>query len=99
VDCDFRLIRRSVLEQVEITSNSGAICVELVRKIQSTGCGVAEVPVRHLPRLHGESQFFRLANLWKMMVDVGKLFLELMVLGQAKPAKRRLLAPASERMP
>lgn len=99
VDCDFRLIRRSVLQGLEITCNSGAICVELVRKLQSTGCGVVEVPVRHLPRLHGKSEFFRLANLWKMTADVGKLFVELMVLGHARPAKKRILAPASERVP
>lgn len=99
VDCDFRLIRRSVLAQLEITSDSGAICVELVRKIQSTGCGVVEVPVRHLPRQHGRSQFFRLANLWKMSVDVARLFVALMVLGQARPARKRALAPVSERLP
>jgi len=99
VDCDFRLIRRCVLEDLEITTASGAICVELVRKIQSTGCGVVEVPVRHLPRLHGQSQFFRFANLWKMTMDVGRLFVSLMVLGQVRSAKKRLWAPASERLP
>jgi len=97
VDCDFRLIRREVLEQIELTSLSGAICVELVRRIQSTGCGVVEVPVRHLPRLHGRSQFFRLPNLWNMMVDVGRLFLVLMVLGEGRPARRRWPVPVSER--
>ena len=97
VDCDFRLIRRSVLDEIELTSDSGAICVELVRRIQSTGCGVVEVPVRHLPRLHGHSQFFRLSNLWRMTVDVGRLFVSLMLLGQAGPAKKGCLAQASER--
>jgi glycosyltransferase involved in cell wall biosynthesis len=97
VDCDFRLMRRELLDQIELTSSSGAICVELVRRIQSTGCGVIEVPVRHLPRLHGRSQFFRLRNLWNMMVDVGRLFVLLMVLGEGQPARRRLAVPASER--
>ena len=31
-DCDFRLIRRELLEQVELTSTSGVICVEMMRK-------------------------------------------------------------------
>ena len=96
VDCDFRLIRRELLDEIELTSSSGAICVELVRRIQSTGCGVVEVPVRHLPRLHGRSQFFRFRNLWKMMVDVGRLFLVLMVLGESRAARRRWPVPASE---
>jgi glycosyltransferase involved in cell wall biosynthesis len=80
VDCDFRLIRRTVMGEIELRKNSGAICVELVRKIQQTGCGVAEVPVRHLPRLHGRSQFFRLPNLWRLVVDVASLFVSLMIL-------------------
>ena len=33
-DCDFRLIRSSVLEDIELTETSGVICVELVRKLQ-----------------------------------------------------------------
>jgi hypothetical protein len=74
VDCDFRLIRRSVLQGIDLTTDSGAICVELVRKIQDTGCGIVQVPVRHLPRLHGSSQFFRLGNLVRMVGDVARLF-------------------------
>src|SRR5262249_31766805 len=63
VDCDFRLVRRSLLEGISLESTSGTICVELVRKLQDTGCGIVEIPVRHLPRLHGKSQFFRPKNL------------------------------------
>ena len=80
VDCDFRLVRRAVLQDVQLTSSGGAICVELVRKIQQTGCGIVEVPVRHLPRLHGKSQFFRLSNLYRLVVDVAGLFISLMIL-------------------
>jgi glycosyltransferase involved in cell wall biosynthesis len=74
VDCDFRLIRRSALRNLALTTDSGAICVELVRKIQDTGCDIVQVPVRHLPRLHGSSQFFRFRNLWRMVVDLLLLF-------------------------
>jgi glycosyltransferase involved in cell wall biosynthesis len=63
VDCDFRLIRRALLNDIELTSTSGTICVELIRKLELTGCGVEEVGVRHYPRLHGSSQFFRLRSL------------------------------------
>jgi glycosyltransferase involved in cell wall biosynthesis len=63
IDCDFRLIRRELLEQIHLTSTSGTICVELVRKLELTGCGVEEVGVRHYPRLHGRSQFFRIKSL------------------------------------
>jgi glycosyltransferase involved in cell wall biosynthesis len=58
VDCDFRLIRRSAMERILLGKSSGAICVELVRKLSVAGCVFREVPVHHYPRRHGESQFF-----------------------------------------
>ncbi|MCC6391326.1 MAG: glycosyltransferase family 2 protein [Bryobacterales bacterium] len=63
IDCDFRLIRRELLQSLNLVSTSGTICVELVRKLELSGCAVAEVGVRHYPRLHGRSQFFRLRSL------------------------------------
>ena len=62
IDCDYRLIRRALLEQIHLTSTSGTICVELVRKLEMTGCGVVETGVHHYPRLYGKSQFFRAAE-------------------------------------
>lgn len=60
VDCDFRLIRRSAVARIQLRSDSGSICVELVRKLQNLGCHFAEVGVHHYPRKHGRSRFFRL---------------------------------------
>jgi hypothetical protein len=37
--------------------------VELVRKLELTGCGVVEVGVHHYARQHGKSQFFRIRSL------------------------------------
>ncbi len=78
VDCDFRLIPRSVLEEIELKSISGAICLELVKKIQDAGYIFAEVPVNHYSRKYGVSQFFvpwriirtlrQLADLYWMLV-------------------------------
>lgn len=58
VDCDFRLIPRRILEEVELKSNSGAICLELVKKIEDAGYVFAETPVNHYSRKYGVSQFF-----------------------------------------
>lgn len=82
VDCDFRLLRRTVLTQVELTSSSGAICVELVRKLSASGCRFAEVPVTHLPRLHGRSQFFTFGRVSKTARDFAALWFRLMLLRQ-----------------
>ncbi len=88
VDCDFRLIRRCVLDALELRSNSGAICVELVLGIQSAGCGIAEVPVRHLPRRHGRSEFFRPFRLWQTAVEVGRLWVAWRLRGQGGRVSR-----------
>src|ERR1700751_5170390 len=33
VDCDFRLMRRSIFDRVHLTENSGVICLEMMKKI------------------------------------------------------------------
>jgi glycosyltransferase involved in cell wall biosynthesis len=62
VDCDFRLMRRSVLERLTLESTTGTITVELVKKMQDTGLPLVEVPVHHWYRQYGRSQFFNVAR-------------------------------------
>ncbi len=59
-DCDFRLIKRELVERVKLTSTTGVICVEMMRKFRVAGATFAEVGVSHYARPHGRSQFFRL---------------------------------------
>ncbi len=77
VDCDFRLIRRGLLDEIRLNSTSGTICVELVRKLELSGCGVVEVGVRHYPRLHGRSQFFRVKSLAVTLTQLVRLWFRL----------------------
>jgi len=63
IDCDFRLMRTEIVEQLGLQSTTGSICVELVHGIELSGCGVREVGVHHYPRLYGRSQFFRIPSL------------------------------------
>lgn len=70
VDCDFRLIRRSCINQIVLTFSSGAICVELISLLQRAGCRFAEVGVSHFPRLHGRSQFFKPRRIVATIVDL-----------------------------
>ena len=80
IDCDYRLIRRDLLEQISLTSTSGTICVELVRKLELSGCGVAETGVHHYPRQHGRSQFFRVRSLLKTLAELVRLWVRVVVL-------------------
>ena len=79
VDCDFRLMRRSVFDKVHLTRSSGVICVELMKKVQDHGFRIAEVPVRHFHRSYGKSQFFNLPRVGRTLVDLSRLWLELVV--------------------
>jgi glycosyltransferase involved in cell wall biosynthesis len=74
VDCDFRLIRRSLLQDLALRSTSGTICLELVRSLEAAGTTYAEIPVRHLPRRHGRSQFFRFASLIRTFRQLSSLY-------------------------
>jgi glycosyltransferase involved in cell wall biosynthesis len=91
IDCDFRLIRRELLENMELTSTSGTICVELVRKLELSGWDVEEVGVHHYPRLHGRSQFFRVRSLLRTLVQLIRLRLQLWRVGAKGGMIRRCL--------
>ena len=80
IDCDYRLIRRELLERIHLTSTSGTICVELVRKLELSGCEVAEIGVHHYPRLHGKSQFFRIRSLAVTFYQLLRLWVRLVIL-------------------
>jgi len=79
VDCDFRLMRRSVFDRVRLTRSSGVICVELMKKVQDHGYRLAEVPVHHFHRSYGKSQFFNFRRVGRTLLDLGRLWLELVV--------------------
>jgi glycosyltransferase involved in cell wall biosynthesis len=79
VDCDFRLMRRDVFRKVLLTRSSGVICVELMKKVQDHGFRIAEVPVHHYHRSYGKSQFFNFPRVARTLVDLTRLWLELVV--------------------
>jgi glycosyltransferase involved in cell wall biosynthesis len=89
VDCDFRMIRRSVFDKVRLEKNSGVICLEMMKKITDAGFRIAEVPVHHYHRAYGKSQFFNFRRLFRTGVDVFKLWFALVV------RREHLKAPAA----
>jgi glycosyltransferase involved in cell wall biosynthesis len=94
VDCDFRLMRRAVFGKVHLTRSSGVICVELMKKVQDLGFRIAEVPVHHYHRSYGKSQFFNFPRVGRTLVDLGRLWIELVILrGHLKPEAGAAEAP------
>jgi glycosyltransferase involved in cell wall biosynthesis len=88
VDCDFRLMRRQVFDKVTLTRSSGVICVELMKKVQDHDFRIAQVPVHHYHRSYGKSQFFNIPRIARTLVDLARLWLELVV-------RRAHLTPAA----
>lgn len=74
IDCDFRLIRRSVFDAIELKHNSGVICVEMIKKMQDAGFCFAEVGVSHYFRSYGRSQFFNFRRIFAVGKNIFKLW-------------------------
>lgn len=90
VDCDFRLMRRSIFDKVKLTRSSGVICVELMKKVTDSGLRIAQVPVHHYHRTYGKSQFFNFPRVFRTLRDLASLWVELTISkrhlsGSAKP--------------
>ena len=70
VDCDYRLIRRSIFDVVTLESKSGTITFEMVKKIQDAGFIISEAPVHHYYRQYGTSQFFNIPRIVRTLIDL-----------------------------
>jgi glycosyltransferase involved in cell wall biosynthesis len=99
-DCDFRLMRGSSLDSVELRVNSGAITVELVRRLRTAGANFVELEVGHFERRSGSSQFFKPRRVMHTLWDVFSLWITLVVFPALKPsASRREPRPKGRRGP
>lgn len=85
VDCDFRLIRRTVFDRINLVEDSGIICVELMTKFRQAGGRLTEVPVHHFHRAYGVSQFFNFPRVGRVALDLLRLWLRLRVLRGGRP--------------
>jgi hypothetical protein len=92
VDCDFRLMRRAILETVRLEANTGVICVELMSKVQYAGFRLAEVPVHHFHRAYGKSQFFNWRRVLRTLAALAQLWWRVrrpLLLGQDSSVQRQ----------
>jgi glycosyltransferase involved in cell wall biosynthesis len=90
VDCDFRLLRRSVFDRVSLESSNGSICIEMIRKLDDSGFRLIEVPVHHYARAYGTSQFFKPARITRALSGVARWYFRLVVLQEQKRRAREL---------
>lgn len=69
IDCDFRLIRKLILDRIKTSSTSAVFCLELVLKLKDAGARFKEVGIHHYMRPYGKSQFFRPKHILKTIVE------------------------------
>jgi glycosyltransferase involved in cell wall biosynthesis len=93
VDCDFRLMRRTIFERINLEKTSGVICLEMMKKVEDAGFRIVEVPVHHYHRAFGKSQFFNFRRIAKTGGDVLRLWFALVIRRQhLRPGVRPLVA-------
>lgn len=62
IDCDSRLIKKSLLSQIKLESCDASILPELIKKLELKGATFAEVPVSHFARVYGASNY----SIWSL---------------------------------
>lgn len=55
VDCAFKVFPKSFLSEIEIHSDSAMVDTEVLAQAVQMGLSIQQAPVRHLPRLAGDS--------------------------------------------
>jgi glycosyltransferase involved in cell wall biosynthesis len=96
VDCDFRLMRRTIFERIDLQKTSGVICLEMMKKIEDAGFRIVEVPVHHYHRAFGKSQFFNFRRIARTGVDVLRLWFALVIRRQHRRADVRPLVARAD---
>jgi len=84
VDCDFRLMRRSIFDVVQLEGVHGEITFEMVKKIQDAGFKFTEAPVHHFYRQYGGSQFFNIPRLVRTLIALVRWWWRLVVKREGK---------------
>ncbi len=96
VDCDFRLMRRSIFDHIALESTTGTITFEMVKKIQDAGYSIVEVPVHHWYRQYGGSQFFNFPRVARTLAALIGWWWRLVIRKEhlrAKPAASKTTEP------
>ena len=84
VDCDFRLLRKDLVNKLDLTRHSGAICIELIKKAQRAGAEFRQVSIHHYERKWGQSQFFHPRKILSTFKDFAVLWWGLMIRDKLK---------------
>lgn len=77
VDCDFRLIRKSFMDKINLESKDASILPEMIKKLEMAGAKFIEIPVNHYSREYGKSTYTAFGLLKEKAFGDIKLFLKM----------------------
>lgn len=90
VDAAFKLMRREVIDNIELMSNGGFICAELFAKARKLGYEVVQYPVGHYPRTYGRSSAFNLFFILRSAIELLELWWDIMARDKFFEFRQRL---------
>jgi len=90
IDAAFKLMRREVIDSIELRSNGGFICAELFAKARKLGYHVAQLPVSHYPRTYGRSSAFNLFFILRSTIELLELWWDIMARDSFFELRQRL---------
>ncbi|SDE45598.1 Glycosyltransferase involved in cell wall bisynthesis [Glycomyces harbinensis] len=93
VDCAYKLIDRSLLQDLRLTGEAAAISPEMLCRISGDGARIIEHPVNHYPREHGEQTGARLSVVVKSLVSLAVVYGHMVRDAQRLGWARRLASP------
>jgi len=76
-DCAFKLIKRKVIESLDLKSNGAFISAELLIKAKKKGFKIRQVGVHHYPRKEGKQTGANIKVILKAFYELFKLWREL----------------------
>ena len=76
----FRLMRADIFKKIVLKADDGSICLELAKKIQNAGYSIKNTPVHHYPRVHGNSQFFKVSRILESLIGLANKWYNLVFL-------------------
>lgn len=74
VDCAFKLIKRKVLDKIELTAGGAMISTELLARAHKAGFHFVEVGVTHYPRVAGTQTGAKLSVILRAFKELFKLY-------------------------
>jgi len=72
VDCGFKLLTRSALEQIDLQLNGNLMGAEIFNQLKAAGATIVQMPVRHHTRKHGKAKGVDAYSLWATVLDLWK---------------------------